>query len=778
MFKELSSYTISMNRLRSPRAVLTAIVAVGLVVPAIGGTTIAVSGDESGGPSSFTPTALQTNNSSVRHVDPDSASTEGDTDALRSWLAGRMDQALVDCSQGVQVGDYDACNRTDQQYPEWVGMYAEVTGRSGDSTESGSAGAGNGTKAQSFENARENQTQLAATVRTFRRTYEQYREARQNGNSARARELARELTSLSERTNNSTATLRRDYRRASATSSANVSEAIDSVNEIDRNVTRTASRVREQSFVDTRLRAAADSETASFLDPLAVSGLLVTENGTVLANEPVQFVIGDRTINTTTDPYGGFTVSYRPTWLPLDAGQVAVRYVPSNDSALLGSSASVPIGTEAVTPTVTATAEPARVSYNGSLTISGSVSAEGVPAGDVPVVVTIDGEPVNATWTGSETVRTANNSTVRTGSDGRFTLTTRLPAGVSAGEQQVRVSIPWQNRSLVGANATAPLAVTRTATAIDATAEQTAGREIRVTGQLTTQNGAPIRGREVAARIDGEVLGTASTTENGSYTLFVLVPREDLTQADGRPEATVAVAYAGSGTNLGPSRVRLDVPIRGLSVTDRWTVLVGTITDAVTGALDDLPRTVDEFTTAVATTPPTVIVLTSAIVTLLASLLSAGTHWWWIQRSSAPDESADDSESAASSADDGTAASGVEDGGDSGSSFSPADWLFAGRPDEAVQVGYAIVRARVGGELGIGPSRTHREFYDACRAASVSGARLAALRVLVDAYERAAFASDSLPQRVAWRILGRLSLFGDDEEPDGKDADRNRPEDV
>jgi hypothetical protein len=772
-----------MDRPRSPRAVLVAVIATGLIVPAVGGAPTAVGNDESAVSSSLTSPPLQANNSSVRHVDPESASTEGDTGALRSWLAERMDRALVDCSQGLQVGDYDACNRTDRQYPEWVGMYAEVTGRSdgsnaSESAASGTAASGNGTEAQSFENARENQTQLAATVREFRETYDQYREARRNGDNARARELARKLTRLSKRTDNNTAALRRIYRRASLNSSANFSGAIDSVNEIDRNVTRTASQVREQSFVNTTLRVTADGEDASFLDPLPVSGLLASENGTVLANEPIRIEIGNRTINTTTDTYGGFTVPYRPTWLPVDAEEVTVRYVPANDSALLGSSATLPIDTTAVTPTVRATAEPTTVGYNDSFTVSGSVSAEGVPADDVPVVVTIDGEPVNATWTGDETIRTTNDSTVTTGSDGRFALTTRLPAGVAAGEQQARVSIPWQNRSLVGANATRSAAIRPTATRLDATGEQTAGREIRVTGRLTARDGSSIRGGDVTVSAGGEVLGRATTTENGSYIMVALVPQETLTQDGRRPEATVTVAYAGSGTNLEPARTTLDVPIEGLSVTDRWTVLVATLTDAVTGALDAFPRTVEEFTTAVATTPPTVIVLTSAVVTLLVSLLSAWTHWWWTQRPAAPDESVDgESENTIGSTDDGAPVSGVEEVDDGTSLFSPADWLFAGRPDEAIERAYAIVRARMGEEVGISPSRTHREFYDACRDASLGGARLAALRTIVEAYEHAAFASGSLSERVARKVLDRLALF-DDEEPDGQDADRNQSGDV
>lgn len=772
-----------MGRLRSTGAVLLAVAAVaGLVAPVAGGTSAGVGDGEPSVSSALATPVSQANNSSVRHVDPDAASAEEDGDALRRWLADRMDKALIDCSQGVQVGDYDACNRTEGQYPEWVSMYAEVSGESGGS--GGSGGSGNDTTAQSFENARENQTQLAENVRKFRRTHERYREARENGNTARARELARKLTRLSKPTSDNADALRRTYRQISANSSANFSEAIESVNRIDRNVTRTVSQVRNQSFVATTLIASADSEAASFTDPLAVSGVLSTENGTMLANERVQLVIGNRTVNTTTDEYGGFTVPYRPTWLPLGAREVRVRYVPANTSALLGSSATVPIALEQVRPTVTVTAQPTTVGYNETLTVSGSVSAESVPAPDVPVVVTIDGEPVNATWTGTEMVRTRNNSTVLTGPEGRFTLTTRLPAGVSPGEQRVEVTIPWRNRSLAGTNASAPLAVSRTATELDATGEQTAGREIRVTGQLRARDGTPIRGREVAIRVDGEMLGTATTTENGSFATVLLVPREKLSQGVGRPEALVTVAYDGSGTNLAPSRTTLDVPIRGLSVTDRWTVVLGAVTDALTGLVDDLPRNFGELSAAIATASPAAIVLTSALCVLFVGFLAAGVHWWWTRRSSSdPEESDADGEHDVVRPDEGTGAGtgadgAAEAGPSAGSSFSPADWLFAGRPDEAIQAGYATVRARLGDELGISPSRTHREFYDACREASIDGTRLAALRALVEAYERATFASESLSERVAGEVLDRLSVFSDDDSTDDGDADRNRSGDV
>jgi hypothetical protein len=73
----------------------------------------------------------------------------------------------------------------------------------------------------------------------------------------------------------------------------------------------------------------------------------------------------------------------------------------------------------------------------------------------------------------------------------------------------------------------------------------------------------------------------------------------------------------------------------------------------------------------------------------------------------------------------------------------------------------------------VSPAKTHREFYRACRDASIGETRLAALGALTGAYERATFAADSLPERAAsealdqWAVIaGEGNGYGDGEESD------------
>jgi hypothetical protein len=72
--------------------------------------------------------------------------------------------------------------------------------------------------------------------------------------------------------------------------------------------------------------------------------------------------------------------------------------------------------------------------------------------------------------------------------------------------------------------------------------------------------------------------------------------------------------------------------------------------------------------------------------------------------------------------------------------------------------------------LGIDRGATHREFYRACRDASIGETRLVALGALTDAYERATFASESLSERVAREVLDCIELLGESEPESGESA--------
>jgi len=702
----------------------------------------------------------QANNSTVQHVDPDSVEESEERDSLERFLAGRMDEALVDCSQGVAGGRFDVCNRSDGQYPEWVGEYADVAGRTGGNASASANDTGPADRALAFERARENQTAFAADIREFRATRAAYERARERGRTTRARELARRLGALAASAEDRSTAFVRNYRIASGEAPANET-AIAAIESTSANVSRTADAIRSATFANTTLRVAARTERVSVSDPLVVSGLLGAKNGTVLANRPVTFEIGDRTIRTTTDAYGGFTIRYRPTSLPLDRQSLETEYVPENDSVYRGASATIPVDPEAVEPAITTRVEPARARYGDRITVSGSVRADGRPIEDVPVRVTVGGEPLAANRTGSSVTDSLPNGTVETDADGKYSLSATLPAGLAAGDAALNATIPWQGRAIASANASAPFTVEPTATALTARTRQIDGRTVRVIGRLRTKGGVPIGGREVLLRAGDAALRTVETTPNGTYATTVTIPTRQLTRREGAPTASITVSYAGRGTSLEPARETATVALDGLSIAERASIAAST---AFGAARDVLGAVVPQGILDALSAPSWTTVLLGAFALAFLWGLARGVRS--LRRRS--EDRADSEASENVGGVEGAGRSGTERAESGG--FDPADWLLAGDPDRAVQVGYAVVRSRVGRELGIDRGATHREFYRACRDASIGETRLVALGALTDAYERATFASESLSERVAREVLDRIELLGESEPESGESA--------
>ncbi|MFC7008581.1 hypothetical protein [Halalkalicoccus salilacus] len=62
---------------------------------------------------------------------------------------------------------------------------------------------------------------------------------------------------------------------------------------------------------------------------MELEGRLVTETGEPIANQEVAFAIGEQTVTTTTDDDGAFSLTYRPTTLPLETSSLEIQYEPA-----------------------------------------------------------------------------------------------------------------------------------------------------------------------------------------------------------------------------------------------------------------------------------------------------------------------------------------------------------------------------------------------------------------------------------------------------------------
>jgi hypothetical protein len=709
-----------------------------------------------------TGTATPENDSIVRHRNPAQVDEGRNLSDVENWLSGRMRETLVDCSEGIEVGSYDACEELNGEYPDWLDQYVDVA-RETEGTDDDNA-------SESFERAGKRQRRYVNHTETFNETLSSYREARRNGETERARELARRLRRTANRINETGANLTRNYRTIGNATRVDTRAAINTTTAITGNVTETVATIEREQFRNTTVVARAPAAQLSFLDPLRVIGRVTTANGSGLAFTRVRLVAGNRTLETRTDSRGAFAFTYRPTLLDLDTRRIAVRHAPENASLYLGNETTLPVDAEQVEPTIDTTVRPAEAGFGDRVTVEGRVGARGTPAGSVPVAVSVGGRRLG---------------TVRTGPEGRFAGTVRLPTGVPAGNRTVAASLPLEGRALAGVETTARLTVVRTPTALavrgaavndselngsrlggasngslpnanarngsaanESTASATGSGDrpanasaVRVAGRLTTANGTPVGGQRVALWLDGTAVGEARTGPNGSYATTVAVPRSVIADRSGTVALALVAVYDEAGTNLGASRastrVDLVLPAAERSLLDRLAYAIGTLPPAARFALGS--------------------------GTMAVALVVA----YWLRRRLRSDRSPEPSGDAPG----GTDAAEGERGEPRLSALLDAadEQLAGGDAERAIATAYAAARARLGGELGLDAALTHWEFLTACRSRELDGGRLDALRGLTEAYEQAAFAPWSPSPEAATEAIGTARRFGDEIGDDGRE---------
>src|SRR5699024_3988579 len=146
---------------------------------------------------------------------------------------------------------------------------------------------------------------------------DQYRSARQNGSTQRAKRLARRAQRIARNVNETSSQLIRGYRTIGNGTPQNLSSAVDATNVTTQNVTTVAETISIKQFKNTTISARAADRRISFVDPLRVSGRLTTAYGTPLDDRRIVLDAGDQRRRTTTDAAGRYSFVYRPTLLSL-----------------------------------------------------------------------------------------------------------------------------------------------------------------------------------------------------------------------------------------------------------------------------------------------------------------------------------------------------------------------------------------------------------------------------------------------------------------------------
>ncbi|WP_318570782.1 DUF4129 domain-containing protein [Salinigranum marinum] len=139
--------------------------------------------------------------------------------------------------------------------------------------------------------------------------------------------------------------------------------------------------------------------------------------------------------------------------------------------------------------------------------------------------------------------------TAETGTDGTYRFTTTVPPDIRRGSQPVRVVLVDADRALAPTAAATSVAVRTTPTRVRLDETVTRGRELLVAGTLATADGTPLPGQQVELRVDGGVVETARTDDDGAFAASLSLPDRDGV----RTTVSVVAGFDTPTTNLAPA---------------------------------------------------------------------------------------------------------------------------------------------------------------------------------------------------------------------------------
>ena len=661
------------------------------------------------GQSSGSALNLQTNNTTRQHDNPANVSRGGDLGAVRNWLSNRMLERLSDGAIQLDQGQYDrARSLLGDEFDSRLEQFVDVTGETDTDSDDDDS--------DPFEQTRERQRNLTDSVQEYEQTYDEYQDAVEANNETAAREYARELQRLSRDVRRQNRSVVTQYQRLENVTGADLTTAIDSIENVTTSVTERQAAVDDALFTQTVLAVDPETASISYTDPLAVSARLTTDSGEPVAERSIRVQIYDQVRTVRTDAEGRFQMTYRPRTIPVDRSQIRVLYRPADTSEYLAANDSVAVDIEQVTGTLSLTDPADEAAFGDRLEASATLTVDGQAVAGIPL---------------SASLGSAELGSATSDQQGRASVVGSVPATVPAGDRSLTVSPSAPNAAVVADPVSEPVTVEMTATELTVEPDQQDSGTVVIDGTLATADGRPIPGQPVEVSVGETVTETVRTGPDGSYSLTLATTRLDVTEATTR---TVRAAFDGTGTNLEPAEATTDATLRSPAVE-------GTPANADDSLPSRLvPDGADGSLFAIGGVASLVGLLLVLLVLRRRYTERAGTD-------ASGDPTGDDSstaDSGASGAD--AAAAGVI--GDStaqgpdttGPDFGPAEsFLAAGDGAAAVTYLYQHLRSHVATEVDVAETDTHWEFFEAARRDGLDGERLDALRELVETYEAVEF---------------------------------------
>lgn len=698
-------------------------------------------------PSGLFQQSAPANNTTVKHENPDETNEDGDLSGVRGYLAQQLANRLTQSAVEIDQGQYEQSKSLlGDEFAEQYGKYVDVAG---DTEDTGAA--------EQLNETRTSQQEFATTTQEFQETYEEYQRAKENGNEQRARELARELNELEDRSNRTAKQLDQSYAGLSNQTGANTSSARQSIEDVQTNVSNIEAEVVEAELTQTSLVLQTETRAVSFQNPLNIEGRLMTTNGSALANEEITLATGAQTLKTTTAADGSFSITYRPITLPTNTSSISVRYVPESTSIYTGSNSSLPVSVTQSTGRIQFTTVPSQSAFGDQVDLSGRVAVESTRVPNAPVRVELGGTSLGV---------------VQTNDAGEFSLQTPLPAGVSVGDQPLTADIAVPNRAVAAQsrNESVEINLTNTTLSINAT-QRESDQQVAVSGHLETSDGQPIRSQPVALRVNGTSLTTVRTGPNGEFQRAISIPQQAIGDATGG--LALSARFSGAGTNLQPASARTRIGVRGAGSQSGPAIGVPGIGSqsgpeiGVPGVgSQPPPSTVENSFISQFTRLPLWMQAGSAVIILLIGLVFG---WFLRHRDSTNPESTATSNSSE------TASTHTNDGAESSEMVpetlltSAKAHLEANETDAAVSAAYGYTRSRFASLLEVPAEGTHWEFITACQRAAAD-TDIEPLRRMTEWYEHAAYGRESASESTAQDALNVASALSHQSEDDSGSA--------
>jgi len=428
-----------------------------------------------------------------------------------------ISQAEYDQARALLGGEYD----------EALSQYVTVAGETGQED-----------SADAFQTVQEDTAELSTLRQEFDDTRAEYEEAVDDGDTERARRLARELARLAEEIDGVTVRLDEELTIVENTTGNDLSGVEDDLETIRLSTAEIASTATRAELTEAAITANATPAAFSFQNATRVTGTIHTSNGTALSNEDVTLQVGERRYDVETASDGQFSLLYRPVFLSVNTTTVPVQFSPEDTSPYLAANTTTSAQiTQQTNTTITVSNSSLSGQYGTPLQVSGAVEVgdNGTAAG-IPVELLLDGQQIGAS---------------ETRADGQVMVTGDVPTRLNTGETDLQLRVPLTDTAVAGSETTTTAEITeaQTALSLETTVSGTDAPTANLTGTLQLAGGRPLGEQDLAVFVEGQQVDTVTTAADGSYRATIATADLDVESSS----PTVRVAFTGSETHLAAS---------------------------------------------------------------------------------------------------------------------------------------------------------------------------------------------------------------------------------